>query len=356
MYGRLMANQLPQVAEAEHITSLLRRAGALGAATVRDVVVESDRRTLLSRVIRLRLGYDGDGGESPCFVFLKTAHPERAAIGWAAAFQEVAFYRDIAALSPPGLLPRCFDAQADPATQTWHLLLEDLADSHVVPTTWPLPPSLSQCERIVAARARFHAVWWDDARLGVSIGAPRDPATRERFRRDFDEKYTRLAERLGDDLSPEQRTLCERLPGSTRLFKRFDSRHNLTIIHGDAHVWNCFMPRDGGDDVRLFDWDAWRISIGTTDLAYMMAVHWYPDRRRRMERALLDHYHAVLLENGVANYDRQALDDDYRLAVLWQLVTPVWQAAYDIPPGVWWNNMQRVLLAIDDLGCRELLD
>ena len=115
------------------------------------------------------------------------------------------------------------------------------------------------------------------------------------------------------------------------------------------------MPRDGGDDVRLFDWDAWRIGLGTVDLAYIMAVHWYPERRRRMESALLDRYHTTLLACGVRDYDRHALDDDYRLAVLWQLTTPVWQAAYDIPPVIWWNNMQRVLLAIDDLGCRELL-
>jgi hypothetical protein len=34
----------------------------------------------------------------------------------------------------------------------------------------------------------------------------------------------------------------------------------------------------------------------------------------------------------------------------------VLQAAYDIPPWIWWNNLERILLAVDDLGCRELLD
>ena len=351
-----MANQLPHVAQAEHITHVLRRSGVLGAATVRDVVVESDRPTLVSRVIRLRLDYDGAPGEAPHSIILKTAHPERIALGSGAAFQEVAFYRDVATATPPGLLPRCFDAHADADTQYWHLLLEDLTDSHVIPTAWPLPPSQLQCERIVAARAHFHAVWWEDERLGVSIGTRRDPASWQNLMRDFHQRYTRLADRLGDDLSPQQRRLYEGLIGSTHLAERVQSPRNLTIIHGDAHVWNCFMPRDGGSDVRLFDWDAWRISRGVTDLAYMMAVHWYPDGRHRMERPLLNHYHATLLENGVANYDRQALDEDYRLAVLWQLGTPVWQAAYDIPPVIWWNNLQRVLLAIDDLGCRELLD
>ena len=87
----------------------------------------------------------------------------------------------------------------------------------------------------------------------------------------------------------------------------------------------------------------------------MMAVHWYPDLRRERERSLLDHYHATLVGQGVNGYDRRALDADYRLSVLWQIMTPIRQAAYEIPPWIWWNNLGRVLLAVDDLGCRDLL-
>ena len=51
----------------------------------------------------------------------------------------------------------------------------------------------------------------------------------------------------------------------------------------------------------------------------------------------------------------QALHDDYRWAALWQTATPVFQAANNIPPVIWWNHMERIMLAVDDLGCRELL-
>jgi len=84
-------------------------------------------------------------------------------------------------------------------------------------------------------------------------------------------------------------------------------------------------------------------------------MHWYPDRRRHFERPLLDLYHATLVEHGVTGYPRQALDDDYRLSVLWQIATPVWQASVNIPTVIWWNNLERILLAVDDLGCRDLL-
>jgi hypothetical protein len=105
----------------------------------------------------------------------------------------------------------------------------------------------------------------------------------------------------------------------------------------------------------LFDWDSWRLGVATDDLAYMMAVHWYPDRRSRMERPLLEVYHAALQTHGASGYSRSQLDDDYRLSVLWHITTPLWQAGANIPPVIWWNNLERVLLAVDDLGCRDLL-
>jgi hypothetical protein len=347
---------LPEAAEAEHLTEVLRRSGMLGGARVRDVAVESSRPTILSRIIRLRLTYEGAAAEAPRSIILKTGLSERSDKAWNSGRQEVAFYTDVAPVMPAGLLPLHFDAHWDAVSNAWHLLLEDLTDSHVLPTRWPLPPTHAQCESIMDARARLHAAWWDDPRLGASLGTRLDEAGIDRIVQDFMRAFAKFADRVGDCLSTERRALYERWPAAApHLVARYQPHRNLTIVHGDAHVWNVFMPRDGGDDVRLFDWDTWRIGMAATDLSYMMAMHWYPDRRCLMERSMLDRYHATLLAHGVRDYSRQALDDDYRLALLWQIALPVWQAAHDIPPVIWWNNMERVLLAFDDLGCRELL-
>jgi hypothetical protein len=74
-----------------------------------------------------------------------------------------------------------------------------------------------------------------------------------------------------------------------------------------------------------------------------------------MERPLLDLYHRALMAHGVDGYDRHALDDDYRLSALWLITRPIGQAANNIAARVWWNNLERIMLAVDDLGCRELL-
>jgi hypothetical protein len=349
-----MTDALPSAASAAHLTDALRRSGVLADGRVCDVVVKDTRNTILSRIIRLEISYAGAAADAPRALVLKTGHPDRAAPGWNAGRQEVAFYSQVAAVNRTRLV-RCFDAQWDAETIAWHLLLEDLTDSHATPGVWPLPPTLAQCETIIRARARFQAAWWDDPRLGTSIGAWTEPAELENYLQRLGNEVTRFADRLGDGLSGPRRQLYERfLAAAPSLLARYRPHRDMTIVQGDSHFWNCFLPKDGGTDVRFFDWDSWRIGVGTADLAYMIAMHWYPDRRREMEQPLLDLHHATLAEAGV-RYDRHKLDDDYRQSVLWLLALPVWQAASNIPPVIWWNNLERIMLAIDDLDCRELL-
>ena len=350
---------LPAAAHPEHLTAALRTSGALGDGCVREVVVESARQTIVSRIIRLCLAYEGTAAGGPRSVILKTGLPRGGAgDAWNSGRQEVAFYAEVAAGMSARLVPRCFEARWSEATNAWHLLLEDLTESHVTPTMWPLPPTTEQCERILQAWARFHAAWWDDPRLGAPIGTWADAAAVDQLLQGFATTFERFADRLGDRLPRERRALYERFLGAApRLFAGYLSHRNVTIVHGDAHVWNTFIPRDGvSDDVRIFDWDGWRLGVAAGDVAYMMAMHWYPDRRGRMERPLLDHYHGALEALGVRGYDRRALADDYRRSALWLITRPVWQAEYDIPAVIWWNNLERILLAVDDLGCRELLD
>jgi len=51
----------------------------------------------------------------------------------------------------------------------------------------------------------------------------------------------------------------------------------------------------------------------------------------------------------------EALWRDYRLSVLSQITTPVWQAAHGIGPWIWWYNYERVMAAVEDLDCLEFL-
>ena len=354
----MTSTDLPSVAEPAALTATMREAGVVDSGAVSDVAVISDRPMQVSRIIRLGLTFEGNAPDAPKTLILKVPLPAFAKPLWQGGRHEVTFYRDLARLMPPRLVPRGFGGAFDEGAVTWHLLLEDLTDTHQVTTQWPLPPAVPHAEAIVRALARLHAAWWDDPRFGHTIGSF---ATREQTGANvagFAAHYAHFADQLGDRLSAERRAVYDRfIAAAPRLLERYHSQRNLSITHGDAHVWNFLVPKAAGsDDVRVFDFDQWRINVPAQDLAYMIALHLHPERRVATERPLLDCYHETLVGHGVTAYDRAALDQDYRRAVLWHITKPVWQWVVQIPPVIWWNHLERIFLAVDDLGCRELLD
>ena len=353
----MTTRQLPAVTEAANLTAALRKAGALDRGAVSEVTVLSARDTILSHIARLGVRYDGQSDGAPQSLILKIPHPAFAKTLPNAGRREVAFYTKLAPKMPAQLVPQCFGGDFDEENLAWHLLLEDLTDSHEIATAWPLPPSHGQAMAIVTALACMHAAWWDHASFGETVGEWMSTEDSANLLETFAGHYGRFADLLGDRLSEAQRDLFRRfIKQWARLFQRYHSRRHVTITHGDAHTWNFLLPRASvTDTVRIFDFDQWRVNVPTSDLAYMMALQWYPETRQVLERPLLDRYYDTLVEHGVTGYSREALHRDYRLSVLWQTTAPIWQWNANIPPVIWWNNLQRVFLAVDDLGCEEFL-
>lgn len=337
------------------LTAILRQANVLRGEVV-DVALDMSRETLISRIARLRLAYADGADAGPSHVFLKSRRAEAAPSLQQLGVKETAFYQVVAAGTPAGLLPRCYEAVAEPSGD-WRLILEDLTGSHQTVGEWPLPPALDRIHAVLTAHAKFHAAWWNHERLGISVGTFLDAAL-DRSLATLPKDLATFADRLGDRLSAERRRIYERLiTAAPRLLDRYRTHEHLTIVHGDAHVWNALLPRDPDrHDVRLIDWDGWRVDTATDDLAYMLAVHCFPDWRRRYERESLQRYHDTLLSDGVRGYSFDALWQDYRLSALWQIIIPMWQANHGLPAGIWWNHLDRIMHAVHDLGSLELVD
>ena len=221
--------------------------------------------------------------------------------------QEAAFYRQAAPITPAGLLPRCYDVQVTEAGI--ELLLEDLSDTHMIVTVWPVPP---QRRGLRADRGHLGGL----PRLLVAAPAARSRGRGVRPTRpavawvanERRKRYAGFAEHLGDRLAAGPRALYDRvLDTLDRRITPALLRQHCTIVNGDAHVWNLLYPRDASaGSVRLIDWSNWRVGRGVGDIAYMMAVHWYPERRARLETSLLDRYHAGLCAGGVSTQPRAA--------------------------------------------------
>lgn len=346
----------PQDLVPEHLTQLLRATGALPHGHVTAVHIGERRTTILSTIVRFRVEYSPEApAEAPTQLLLKATRDGLSADLRSVGEREVTFYRQAAPLMAGGPFPRCYDAEF--SSGRFHLMLEDLSETHTLLTEWPLPPSVEACERIVDTYAAFHAFWWRHPCLGQEVGAFLDEAALAKIAAEYRQRYARFAEALGDRLGPSVRAVYTRvLDARERLFTPSRLYATYTLAHGDAHVWNLLYPRDGAaSGIRLIDWDGWRVGRGANDLAYMMALHWYPERRGRLEAALLERYHAGLCAHGVTGYGLDRLWEDYRLCVLGQLATPVWQHTYGLHPSIWWPHLHRILAAFDDLDCAALL-
>jgi hypothetical protein len=329
---------------AVEISNHLEIAGArLRGAAPRDI----DAPGYLSDLVGVTLEWlGGDGLPTPAV--LKVSH---AGFGR----EELPFYRTMAAALNCPVIPGFFAGGTDgPTGRTW-VLLEDLSATHERPSEEPLPPTFARNAQLVEALAQFHAAGWDNANLHGSA-----PTLVARLRASdwLESASQRLLLQAGDAVGDGARELLARwLRVFPVLVDKAAGLQGPTVVHGDAHVWNWMLPRPGtAQTPKLIDWDGWHVGAGVWDLAYMMALQWDRELRQRFEVKLLDRYHAALADAGVKGYGREALQQDYRLAVLLHLRTPIARFARGMSAYVWWPQLTRIRDAVEDLDGLDLLD
>jgi thiamine kinase-like enzyme len=341
------------------LTDVLREGGYLPEGYVKEVQLQPNLKAK-SQIIPLHLQYSVDAPNSaPSRLILKISKPllEESP-------KEFAFYSFVSTNMTDLPIIRCYEAVYSPSMRQGHLLLQDLSDTHFSHPPSQLPPLNVYSEQIVDALASLHAASWDDINLEEQIIQSRSNikdthAIAAELVTWAENTFPKFADFLGDRLSQERCQIYERAMVSLlpSLSARFASNKALTLIHGDIHIGNFLYPYDPKHEmVRILDWKSWRRDIGADDLAHMMAVFWFPERRSRLEQKLLRRYHNRLLEYGVMGYDWQACWYDYRLSVVRHLFYPIWQWTMDAPADIWWNHLERVILAFQDLQCAELLE
>jgi hypothetical protein len=340
---------------------MLRRSGRLRSGEVTSArITAGDHRTMLSGIREVELHYSPDSdGDAPEHCLLKTVDPGMFALGraevqfyqLAAGSQHAAGAQHTAGAQLAGLAA-CYGTLIDEEAGQAAVLLEEVTGLAPV-TEWPIPPAMSSCERMVTALAGIHSFWWgSDVAAGLRAERPLPQLDVPRLER----CVAGLADRLGDALASERRALLnlllDRYPAQHEARIAASGRH--TIVHGDAHTWNFLVPADTARAPILIDWQLWGIDLGAADLAYMIGLHWFPERRRRFERSLIDTYTDALAARGIP-YPADQAWQDYRLLVA-GLTLRVAIYSEVIPASIWWPHLERACLAFEDLDCRALLD
>ena len=162
----------------------------------------------------------------------------------------MAYYRDVAPYLPVGLVPRCYAAVWDDDTSRFSLLLEDLTATHAMISEWPVPPTDEQCRRIVQVYARLHACLWDHPDLGTTIGTFIDAPLTDWFNH-VPAALRRIRGSPRRSAVPEasRGSMSARSHAGTGWRTATARARDLTVVHGDAHVWNALHSPDG--DIRV---------------------------------------------------------------------------------------------------------
>jgi len=337
----------PRLPTATTLSDWLRRSGSLPNGDVAHVHIDLTHKTDISKLVFLTATYTPDAPPHlPRRLVVKSPFVQPA------MKNESEFYREVAPmLASPPVAPCLAVVENDSEI----LVLEDFRATHDHPP-WPIPPGREQSEAAIDALARVHAAYWEAPALGNTLGQPHSVQSLTSMVQGIVTNLSAFMDAFGDALTSEARQVYERVfSSSLKPWLRLTDSRALTIIHGDAHSWNFLFPRSGSGPAYLIDWQLWHIDVGARDLAFFMALHWYPGRRRELELPLLRRYHEALLAHGVANYTFDDLRLDYRRCVIRNLTIPIIFWSGGKKPEGWWHRLECALSAYHDLECDELL-
>jgi hypothetical protein len=339
------------------LTAVLQARGALRAGAVASLDREVAGSSWSKRV-HLRPRYEASAlGERPPALLLKICAGAHAVFGPS----EVLYYtRDYRGYERAPI-PRCYDAAYREDPRAYHVLLEDLSETHC--DGFCLEPTLELGRSIADALARLHARYWAGQRL-AGIGARIAGAPElERYFAHIGKGLEPLFDVLGDALTPGWRQILDDVfANHPRVMqRRARDAVGFSLVHGDVNPGNVLTPRQGSGPVYLidrqpFDWSlqGW---LGASDLARLMVLYWEPEQRRRWQFPILRQYQTSLQECGI-DFAWEALLFDYRLCVVEGVESAVeWLVLPDDRSSkrwLWERQLERSMAAYSELECAEL--
>lgn len=342
------------------LTSVLTHSGALNRGAVQSFELGAGQGNW-STSANLKVTYTTDAqGTLPKRLFLKMVDTDTGD-GEFFTDGEVTYYtRDYVDVKNAPLL-RCYDALYSKDINRYHLLLEDVSETHI--EAYDKAPTLGYGLALAEGLAILHARWWGKARLAEAGVGGHDAKHIQNWVKIAEPGAGHILEHFSAKLKPYWADLIREVytKHPQMLIQRSQDLNGFTLIHGDVGSSNVLVPRDGDRplyiiDRQPFDWGltTW---LGVYDVAYAIVLDWDVELRRQCEIPMLKRYFETLVQNGVSNYSWERLYDDYRLCVAMGVYIATEYCRGGINERwthVWLRMLQRALTAMDDLDCQAL--
>jgi hypothetical protein len=340
------------------LTSVLVNSGAITSGAVAAFDVNPGRGNWSTNAI-LHVRYVNDSqGTLPQRLFLKMVNMDLGDDSFGAS--EVTYYtRDYAGVEGAPLV-RCYDAAFSEELQRYHVLLDDLSETHV--EAEEKTPTLEYGLALAEGLAAMHARWWGSQRFTEAGASMHNAAHIRRFVDISESGVVPLLKNFTAELEPHWPDVIHELYAKHPqvLIERTRDDNGFTLVHGDTGEKNILIPRSGDRPIYIidrqpFDWSltTW---LGVYDIAYAIVLDWEVETRRNLEIPILRHYHDQLISHGVNDYSWEQLHDDYRLCAAMgvYVATEYFRGGGE---GQWVSQwllmLRRALTACDDLDCSD---
>jgi len=342
----------------EWLTDKLREGGYLPYFRVNDVRLTDTHTSDTANLYTLRIKYSDAGvaRKMPDNMILKVYNA-----GYDKADKEVTFYgRILPALRDKYphddlFIVEGYDAHYDVGADQSHVLIEGMS-SRFKKHFEPMPPTKRHITQIADALAKIHIYWWEDDRLGDTVGLA---ITEDRLNNMLDRQKDAYDRFLSDGkivLQSRERAILDLVVGQMPAKRRdqlLEGKH-VTLIHNDLKPDNFLYSHNAS---RILDWKDWQVGMSSDDLAYMIPFYWEAKKRKFEEPRFLKRYWGELNRLGIKDYSYDDLMLDYRLSLGLQIgaLISTWKKE-DWRKGKWamWTVLVDGMKAFDELNVGEL--
>jgi len=364
----------------EWLTSIFKNKGYLSQGRVTKIIKKNKIDGKNSNIHFLEIIFSNDAQTEPTppkvvVRIPKTNRPSttpfnRKSLQDVMGKHEAKFYTIVAEMMKEIPIPPCYDAAYSEETGLSHIILRDLSDTHSeYLNELPSAIKLQYVYKSIDWLAEFHAFWWDHPKLkelsnySFMFYTFKENSFNEKEILNWFENEKQMLNRmlkiLGDQISDTRKELFKTVFSKyPKLAYERMKQKNITVIHGDAHHWNFFFPKDMEKEKSktiLNDWENWSIGTGCQDLSFMLGYCWPPEPRRALEKELIKRYHNNLINLGVKNFSWDECWYDYRFSAFLNLYKVVSKWGYEYLPSDWWATLESSFFTIEDLNCIELL-